>query len=155
VPGQGWASVTPRRYGLVVAGWSPWRELRARTNVTLEWRDLPRTHEGAWIPTAAGAVIVLASWLTRRERRCVLSHELVHDERGIAFDEDIAAAVIQKEEAYVDRESVRRLVPLDELQAFVDVRSEIEPVTVVHVAEAFDVTTGVARSALERLASPR
>ena len=119
--------------------------------MTLVWADPPGAARGMWIRTATGTVIVLATWLTRRERRCTLSHELVHDERGVGFDETIAQAVVAKEEAIVHRESIRRLVPMDELELLVAGASEYEAVTATMVAEHFDVTADVARAALERL----
>lgn len=134
-----------------MAGWSPWRALREREHLVLEWRDLPRSVCGAWIPHAAGATIVLATWLSQRARRCTLSHELVHDERGLATTA-MPPALAEKEEEIVARTSALRLVPLDELADFVRVTVDTDGwVTASSVAEAFDVTEEVARVALLRL----
>jgi hypothetical protein len=121
-------------------------------HVTLEWRDLPPTALGAWVPGAAGAAtIVLATRLSRRQRRCVLAHELVHDERGITVPLAAPAALVAKEEAIVERITARRLVPPDELAAFVSSRAELEGITPGLVVEEFDVELDVARRALAEL----
>ncbi|WP_157508849.1 hypothetical protein [Luteipulveratus halotolerans] len=52
---------------------------------------------------------MLARDLNQVERRCVLMHELVHDERGIP---EVPSAA---EEAAVEREVARRLIPLNDL----------------------------------------
>lgn len=134
-----------------MGGWRPWAELRARTHVVLEWRRLPAKVRGLWARTASGSVIVLDVGLDRRARRCVLTHELVHDERGLGHEPGIAPAVLAKEEALVAREAARRLVPLDELETFVAGRATIEGVTAADVADEFDVSEDVAVLAIELL----
>jgi hypothetical protein len=132
-----------------MAGWPVWRVLRERDHVVLEWRDTPRTVSGMWIPSATGATIILASWLGRRARRCTLSHELVHDERGIAYTADAPEGLVAKEEAWVNRTSVLRLVPPVELASLVCTMIDLEePVTIDLVADHFDVTAEVAELAL-------
>lgn len=135
-----------------MAGWSPWRALRERDHVVLEWRELPRSVRGAWIPHAAGATIVLATWLSQRARRCTLSHELIHDERGIAYTADSPPALVAKEESWVNRTSITRLVPTVELVDLVRRVIDLdEPVTIDLVADHFDVTSDVAGEALRLL----
>jgi hypothetical protein len=80
----------------------------------------------------------------------VLAHELVHDERGIAFTATTPAGLVQSEERWVWAETVRRLVPPAELVALVE-RMAPDPVTVVDVADHFDVDQVVARKACAQL----
>jgi hypothetical protein len=135
-----------------MGGWNPWRSLRAREHLDLEWRDLPPGVDGAWVPRRGGrAVIVLAARLTRRARRCALAHELVHDERGIVTT-SLPAALAAKEERAVDLEVARRMVPSDELRSWITARLELgEPVTAHDVAEEWDVTEQVALQSLRHL----
>lgn len=133
------------------SGWNPWRELRTREHVTLEWRFLNRTR-GLWLPHPDGtATIVLDARLSRRERRCTLAHELVHDERGIAYTATTPAALIQAEERAVQRETVRRLIPPSRLERLVNQMTP-DPVTVLDIADEFDVDARTARHACARLA---
>lgn len=129
-----------------MAGWAVWRALRDRAHVTLEWRDLRRSDGLYELHGDGTATIVLATRLGRRERRATLAHELVHDERCIAFDDDTPLGIIRKEEALVEAEAVRRLVPFDELAALVARR---EVVTVEDLVDEFDVPADVARRAVE------
>jgi hypothetical protein len=130
--------------------WNPWRVLRARPHITLEWAWL-RGHRGLWIPHPDGtATIQLDVRLSRRERRCVLAHELVHDERGIAYSRSTPAGLVQAEERWVWAETVRRLVPPDHLADLVH-RMLPEPVMVLDVADHFDVDQTVARKACAQL----
>lgn len=127
-------------------GWNPWRELRARSHITLEWRFLHRAR-GLYVPHGDGtATIVLDARLSRRERRCTLAHELVHDERGITYTSDTPAALVAIEERSVQREAIRRLVPP---AALVDLIASMapSPVTVVDIADHFDVDPHTARMA--------
>jgi uncharacterized protein DUF955 len=59
-----------------------------------------------------GRRIWLARGLTQAERRCTLTHELVHRERGPVPVDPVGAA---REERVVDEISSRRLIPLDAL----------------------------------------
>ncbi len=96
--------------------------------------------------------ITIEATLGQRDRRAVLAHELVHEERDILFDDDTPLALIRKEEAYVVAETTRRLVPIDELevlvrQAVLDDRC----VTWREVAEWFDVPRETAEHAMVQL----
>lgn len=127
-------------------GWNPWRELRTREHLTLEWRWLHRAR-GLYIPHGDGtATIVLNARLSRRERRCTLAHELVHDERGITYTTDTPAALVAIEERSVQRQAIRRLVPP---AALIDLIAAMapNPVTVVDIADHFDVDWHTARMA--------
>ena len=86
----------------------PWRALRALPDWTLITASLPgrRLADLHW-PTR---LLVMDSRLRQAERRSVLAHELVHIERGPS-----GAAWVAREEAAVDREAARRLIPIREL----------------------------------------
>lgn len=96
--------------------------------------------------------ITIDARLDQTHRRAVLAHELVHDERDILFTAEAPPALVEKEEALVDAETCRRLVPpraLDEL-----VRRRVvdgDAVTWREVAEWFDVPRDIAERALEQL----
>ena len=124
---------------------NPWRELRARPWIELRWTFL-RGQRGLWVPETVGSTIHLDPRLGRRERRCVLAHELVHEERGIAYTRSTPTAMVQIEERCVERETVRRLVPPDDLMTLVHVLAP-DPVTVIDVADWFDVDWRTARAA--------
>jgi hypothetical protein len=59
-----------------------------------------------------GDRIWLSRILTQAERRCTLTHELVHRERGPVPEDPLAAA---REERVVEEISARRLITLDAL----------------------------------------
>ena len=85
----------------------PWRHLREMAHVVVEWT---RPH-----PTAPGAtdgrnVIWLDPRLLQVERRCVLTHELVHLEHGHRGCQPPAV------EHAVRAETARRLVTLEDLE---------------------------------------
>lgn len=127
---------------------NPWAALRARPHLTFEYRFI--TCRGLWTPHGDGtATITLDPRLTRRERRCVLTHELVHDERGIPFPAGAPRALVEAEERWVRAETVRRLVPPDQLAALVE--RAPGPLTVVDVADEFDVDWRTARAACARI----
>jgi hypothetical protein len=85
-----------------------------------------------------------------------LAHELIHDERGGGAEHREMppgwAAVAARDEAAVNREVARRLVPRNELVAYLE-RCEAREwgVTAAQVAEEFDVSDEVAAEALRRL----
>lgn len=128
-------------------GTNPWRELRRRAHLRLRWWWFDGRPSALW----SGDDIYLDPRLDQTERRCALMHELVHEERGIGFP-DATAATMQREEETVRRETAVRLVPLDDLAAFVRARSEIDPVTARCVADEYEVTIAVALEAMRALA---
>lgn len=90
--------------------WHPWRMLRDHhgdVDVSCRHR-LPDRVMGLQL----GRRIWLARGLTQAERRCTLTHELVHRERGPVPVDPAAAA---REEAIVDEISARRLITLPQL----------------------------------------
>jgi|GEM_PF-2886864 len=135
-----------------MTGWRVWGELRRRPHLELAWAYLPGV-DGLIEDLGGGRRrITLDARLPRAERRATLAHELVHDERGILFDARAPVALVAKEEALVEAEAVRRLVPLDELRAMAAAAADGEPLTASEVAAAFDVPPDTARLAAELLA---
>jgi hypothetical protein len=127
--------------------WNPWRALRARPHITLEFEHLPAGSDGLLVDRGAGRrVLILAARLTRRERRATLTHELVHDERGILYGPTTPAGLVQLEERAVCVETARRLVPPDELEVFADGDRQVMS---WELAEHFDVPEPVVLTAVE------
>lgn len=82
----------------------PWRAFQALTDIKLRWAPLPAGMFG-YTDHDAGEV-VLAEGLTQAERRCTIAHETQHILRG-----RVPAHLRQREEAAVDREAARLLLP--------------------------------------------
>lgn len=130
--------------------WNPWRALRERAHITLEWTWL-RGDRGQCVFHGDGTVTIhLDPRLSRRERRCVLAHELVHAERGVGYGRGTPSGLVEVEERVVWRETARRLVPPDELASLVAAFDGV-PLELWEVAEHFDVDQVVARLACEAL----
>lgn len=130
----------------------PWCQLERRSHIVFARRPLPAGLLGVYGLRGERAAIVLDTRLDERDERCVLMHELVHDDRQDtlphrdASDEEIGA-----EEQLVDAEAARHLVPADRLAELLDaVRAlpwstdDLVPV----VCAAFDVNERCARIAL-------
>ena len=142
--------VTPGRDDrrVAVGQWKPWLALRQRVHITMKLDPaLPRSTGGAvYVRDGDDAWIVLAGWLSQREKRCVLTHELIHDELGSSCRAvgmpDAWDAVVAREEAWIDREAARRLVPAAELGLFLRRQAaHIDPAVTLHdIADHFDVT---------------
>lgn len=93
--------------------------------------------------------VLLDFRLGQRDRNAVLAHELVHDERDILYWPDTPQALVEKEEAIVNREVAHRLVPMTLLARYVARVVEMgEPVHAAAVMEEFDVPLDVAHRAL-------
>jgi len=96
--------------------------------------------------------ITLDARLDQIDRRAVLAHELVHDERDILFSAEAPPALVAKEEALVEAETCRRLVPQRALNELVRRRVlDGGAVTWREVAEWFDVPRDIAERALGQL----
>lgn len=135
-------------------GFNPWRELRAREHLRLRWATIHGCREMIR-DEPCGRCVYLDHRLGRIDRNWLLAHALVHDERFL-FRPGTPEAVVAKEEAYVARETARRLVPLDQLNDFVMDMVDIgEAVTAAMVALRFDVPEEVADLALYLLAMAR
>lgn len=137
--------------------WDPWSELKTRRHLRVKRFDLPESTGGAlYWPTRRGATIFLDYRADRVRRRCLLAHELVHDERhggcSAPYMPPSWEAVVAREENWVNNTVADRLVPPDELAALCAGRADAGlEVTAVDVAEYFDITPAVAVRALVRL----
>ncbi len=136
-----------------------WRSIAHRDDIHVRLsRHLPGEVGGGVLvrKTDGNIWILLDAHLPAHERRAVLAHELEHLARGsVRFVGSPTTwdSVIVQEERRVDRNVARRLVPIDDLRAFVAARcSTGESVTAADVAEAFDVPVWVARCACEMAA---
>ena len=90
--------------------WHPWRHLRVRyPDVQVSSRH--RLTDDV-MGLQQGRRIWLCRTLTQAERRCTLTHELVHRERGPVPPDPAAAAA---EERAVDEIAARRLITLGSL----------------------------------------
>ncbi|MBF6459845.1 hypothetical protein IU433_12435 [Nocardia puris] len=87
--------------------WHPWRHVREHyPHLGVNCHEpLPRDLRAAW--TAAG--IHLRPGLTQTQRRCALTHEIVHLERGAPPRHPVLALM---EERTVEQLAARRLIPL-------------------------------------------
>jgi hypothetical protein len=131
-----------------MAGWDPWQDAGRRPRLEIWFGSVP---QGAtWHEDEDGDVITIDAGASRRQRRALLAHELVHAERRVGFPA-ATTATMQREEAMVRRETALRLVPLRELASLVRRRGEVEPITAALVADEFDVPDDVAGEALVAL----
>lgn len=91
--------------------WHPWRHMRENyPHVEVDTRSLlPLGVEGEW---DSECTITLHCELTQAERRCTVTHEIIHMERGWDPQSAFEAEV---EEAVVVELTARRLIPLDSL----------------------------------------
>jgi hypothetical protein len=85
---------------------SPWGALRELAHVTLHFIVMP---DGALGRTDGRRRIWLDKRLQQAERRCALTHELVHLERGHT------SCVGARAERAVREETARRLIPFEDL----------------------------------------
>lgn len=131
-----------------VVPWCPWAAAeRAGVLVRIDpIADLLGGGIGAW--RGGRAVVVLSPTFDHVERRVALAHELVHLERGGGIDHPGMpaswGAAVAREEAAVDAEVARRLVPRRVLLAL-DTSSGLRA---CEVAELFDVTHQLAELAM-------
>jgi Zn-dependent peptidase ImmA (M78 family) len=134
-----------------MTGWRVWRELRRRPHLELRFGELAHS-DGALIDVdGRRRIVVLDHRLGRRDRNAVLAHELVHDERGLLFDDATPIGIVRKEEAIVDAITAARLVPLDELEAFLSRCDDADGITANDVADEFDVPADIAARAIRLL----
>ena len=89
--------------------WNPWEELREHwEHVTLHYAPSLEVSDALAYTDGAENIWILDG-LTVAERRCTLTHELIHLERR---DEGHQGDKIER---LVEREAARRLIPLDNL----------------------------------------
>jgi hypothetical protein len=138
----------------------PWGAAERRDDLILALHPVAALMGGGFHVWRHGlGVIVVDPGLGGPERRAVLTHELVHHERGGAVEQPDAPAtwlaLVEREERAVDREVARRLVPPDELRALVTERTGADLGTdAADVAAHFEVPRWVAALALERGLTP-
>lgn len=84
----------------------PWRALRARPDITVEWRELSLEH---YAVTNGRDRIWMDPRQTQVERRCTIAHELAHIELGHT---DGCTA---REDREVDLLVARRLIDMGDL----------------------------------------
>ncbi|MGZ4710759.1 MAG: ImmA/IrrE family metallo-endopeptidase [Acidimicrobiales bacterium] len=144
------------------APYDPRSAIDARTDLVLAFDEVAGLMGGG-LHTRRGSVgvIVVDPQLEGAERRAVLTHELVHHERGdpvAGVDAPAGLEVLRdREERAVDAEVARRLVPTDLLRALAESAdaqwaSDGGGISPIEVAEHFDVPIAVAHRALEQLA---
>lgn len=85
----------------------PWRSLRALPHIDLMWQDSD-TEMGHF--DFECQQVVITAGMTQAERRCTLTHELIHAERGPCPPGDST-----REELAVHREAARRLIDIRKL----------------------------------------
>lgn len=96
----------------LIGMYHPWRHLRSLGDWDLVWGDLPIGVRG--ITDHPCRTVELDRVMAQAERRCTIAHEIVHIERGPMPTDPYLAAL---EEAAVQREAARRLIPLPRLLA--------------------------------------
>lgn len=140
--------------------WDVWNALAERRHIIWSLERLPDACGGAMYRRCPDgrAVIALDERTGRRERRCLLAHELIHDELGSSCRCDgmpaMWDAVVSREETFIDREVARRLLPRHLLLRFLDAQAgdHGHPVTLDDIAEQFNVTEHIAEVAMSILA---
>jgi hypothetical protein len=137
--------------------WNPWHALKLQPHLLLDIVDLPPSlGGGVLVPHADGDVLLLDRALSQVERRCVLAHELIHQEWGspcgAVGQPRTWDVVVAREEIRVHDEAVRRLVPPDELRNFCAGISDFLAVEPHEVADEFHITEEYAARALFLLA---
>lgn len=149
-------SHVPGRLRSLMGDWNPWRELRRRPHIRFGLARLPAACGGGVYGRDGDRVsIILDRQLSQAERRCVITHELIHDERGThchAMQADAWDIVVTREELRVHDEAVGRLVPPPRLVAFCRGISDFLAVEPHQVADEFHVTVEYAERALFLLA---
>ncbi|WP_288337880.1 hypothetical protein [uncultured Gordonia sp.] len=86
----------------------PWREARRRSHLDIEFVELEDDHRGC----INGNRITIGIDDPQAQRRCTLTHELVHDERRVFPRDRVLRA---REELTVERIASRRLIQLEAL----------------------------------------
>ncbi len=100
----------------------PWRAVAERDDVVVSMHPIARLMGGGFYARAGElGVIVVDPDLPGDQRRAVLTHELIHHERGGApgGTGGEASSFVDDDERCVEREVALRLVPLDVLDRFI------------------------------------
>ena len=133
----------------------PWQAVAERDDVVVSLHPIARLMGGGFYARAGRlGVIVVDPDLSGDQRRAVLTHELIHHERGGAPEGcgGEAGCFVDDDERSVEREVAHRLVPADVLDRFVRAARRgglgIGP---AEVADHFEVPPEVAALALHEL----
>jgi hypothetical protein len=143
----------------VVRDFDPWQAVDEHADLSVLFHPVAGLMGGGFHARAgAGAVIVLDPDLDGPLRRTVLTHELVHHERGGGPGRCGAPAtldlLVERDERAVDAEVARRLVPPDQLDRLVaELVAGGGGASVDEVAAHFAVPDEVADRALRQLAA--
>ncbi len=86
--------------------WHPWRAIRERPDITVKWERIPG-RLGEWCQRTK--TMTLHPDQSQRQRRCTVTHELIHAERG---HYGVCRSTVERA---VSVEAARRLIPLDRL----------------------------------------
>ena len=138
--------------------WDPWQALTERPHLIYARMDVAAEAGGAlYWPVGDYVALLIDPAANRVQRRCLLAHELVHDEFDGGCDADFMPstwdAVVMRVEGWVDDIVADRLVPPGQLRRFCERIGGLGMgVTPADVAAEFDVTEDVAARALCRLA---
>jgi ribosomal protein S25 len=138
-------------------GYDPWRAIEQHPQLRVTFDPVAGLMGGGFhVARGPRAFIVVDPELDEPGRRAVLTHELIHHERGGGPADPgptlLVDAVVDREEHQVSLEVARRLVPDRELAAAVaELVSGAGSVTAEQVAERFTVPVEVAGLALRRL----
>lgn len=87
--------------------WHPWRRLRELAELEVHFAELAEGVRG----TIYNEIITLAAGMNQVERRCVLTHEILHWEMGHR------TRCKHRDEVLVQQATARRLITLDDLAA--------------------------------------
>jgi hypothetical protein len=143
--------------GVADAEFDPWRAIDEHPELQVVFDPIARLMGGGFHVGRAGrAFIVVDPDLDGPRRREVLTHELVHHERGGGAPRRGAPPLLEtlvgRDEHAVDAEVARRLVPPSALRRLVaQCVADGDGVDAQTVADAFTVSTDVAGEALRQL----
>lgn len=138
--------------------WDPWKALSERPHLIYGRMDIAAAAGGGlYWPVGKYVAVLIDPAADRVRTRCLLAHELIHDERDGGCCADYMPptwdAVVMRIEGWIDDEVADRLVPPEDVWAFCERVSGLGMgVTPADVAAEFDVTEEVAERALSRLA---
>lgn len=133
-----------------------WRSIAHRDDIHVRVVELPDECGGGVLSRRHGGQvwILLDGRRPAHERRAILAHELEHLARGsVRFDGAPPGwdFIVAREEGRVDQAVAERLVPDEELQAFVRRCLSIDAyVTALDVADEFGVPVEIAERACRR-----
>ena len=128
------------------ARYDPFAVVEQRGDVRLRFADC---HPIGVLEVGNPNVISLHYRLDRRQRRCVLAHELEHLEQEATWPRDAPPLVVAKVESRIDRATIDRLVPPADLERLAW-ESECNDVafSAVDVMETFEVDLATAHKAM-------